>query len=167
MKGGAQARLIQADDGHEYVVKFFHNPQGHRILANEFIASHLMKAIGLSTPEIALLSLPDRPLNGDPLISNAQAAGCEQRRVPGVHFGSRHPGRSDSCAVYDFLPDAMLPDVFNREEFLGALVFDKWLSNADGRQAIFYRARITGCDERRNGVAHWVTQFIDNGLQFQ
>ena len=147
MRGGAQAHLIEADDGHQYVVKFFNNPQGHRILANEFIASHLMKAMGLSTPEIASITVPDRPLDGDVQMSITHANGREERPAAGVHFGSRHPGRSDTCAVYDFLPDTMLPDVINREEFLGALVFDKWLSNADSRQAIFYRARITGCGD--------------------
>jgi hypothetical protein len=163
MRGSAQAHLIEADDGHEYVVKFLNNPQGHRILTNEFIASHLMKAMGLSTPVIATITLPDRPLDEDVQTSIIRANGRKEGQAAGVHFGSRHP----DCAVYDFLPDAMLPRVFNREDFLGALVFDKWLSNADCRQAIFFRARITGCADGRNGSAQWVTQFIDNGLQFQ
>jgi hypothetical protein len=55
--GGAQAHLIEADDGYSYVVKFLNNPQGHRILTNEFIASQLMQAMALSTPVIALITL--------------------------------------------------------------------------------------------------------------
>jgi hypothetical protein len=35
MRGGAQAHLIQAADGHHYVVKFLNNPQHRRILVNE------------------------------------------------------------------------------------------------------------------------------------
>ena len=166
MRGSAQAHLMEADDGHEYVVKFLNNPQGHRILPNELIASQLMKAMALSTPEIAIITLPDLPLAGDAQILIAHN-GRNQPPAAGAHFGSRRPGPLDVCAVYDFLPDAMLQDVFNREEFLGALVFDKWLSNADSRQAIFYRARITGSGGECDGLAHWVTQFIDNGLQFQ
>jgi|ERR1035437_4560518 hypothetical protein len=163
MRGGAQAHLIEADDGYTYVVKFLNNPQGHRILTNEFIASQLMQAMALSTPVIALITLPDRPLDGAALHAN----GRNEPAAAGVHFGSRRPGPLATCTVYDFLPDAILPEVLNREEFLGALVFDKWLSNADSRQAIFYKAHITGSGVECDGLAHWVTQFIDNGLQFQ
>ena len=35
MRGGAQAHLMRADDGHFYVVKFQNNPQRLRVLANE------------------------------------------------------------------------------------------------------------------------------------
>jgi hypothetical protein len=39
MRGGAQAHLIEADDGHFYVVKFRNNPQGRRILVNEWFGA--------------------------------------------------------------------------------------------------------------------------------
>jgi hypothetical protein len=61
---------------------------------------------------------------------------------------------------------AMLPKVVNRDEFLGAMVFDKWASNADGRQAVFYRAQINTEMPGYPRVG-WVTQFIDSGLAFQ
>src|SRR5437016_13512841 len=37
-RGGSQAQLMAADDGHEYVVKFQGNPQTTRILANDYLA---------------------------------------------------------------------------------------------------------------------------------
>ena len=38
MRGGAQAHLMRAADGHFYVVKFQNNLQHLRVLANEFLA---------------------------------------------------------------------------------------------------------------------------------
>jgi hypothetical protein len=46
------------------------------------------------------------------------------------------------------------------------MVFDKWVSNADGRQAVFYRAQINTEMPGYPSVG-WVAQFIDNGLAFQ
>ena len=41
MRGGAQAHLLEADDGHWYVVKFRNNPQHRRVLVNEAICATL------------------------------------------------------------------------------------------------------------------------------
>ncbi len=58
--------------------------------------------------------------------------------TPGWHFGSRHPGNPDTVAIYDFIPDALLNQVANPEQFLAVLAFDRWVANADfGRQSIF------------------------------
>jgi hypothetical protein len=67
--------------------------------------------------------------------------------------------------VYDFLPDATLGTVANRDAFFGALVFDQWVSNADGRQSIFFRVSVESPTGR--GDTTWVTQFIDNNQTFQ
>jgi len=93
--------------------------------------------------------------------------------APGWHFGSRFPGDPARTAVYDFLPDALLASVQNLSEFLGVLAFDKWISNADARQAIFFRARLR---EDRSGPARapagaprlgFVGQMVDNGYVFE
>ena len=39
MRGGSQAQLLEAADGHHYVVKFQNNPQHRRILINEWISA--------------------------------------------------------------------------------------------------------------------------------
>ena len=85
---------------------------------------------------------------------------------PGWHFGSCYPGDPRLVAVFDFLPDALLSQCVNLRDYLGALVFDKWVSNADSRQSIFYRARIS--DPRGNEIATrgFVTQMMDNGYVF-
>src|SRR5215470_13174815 len=50
MRGGAQAHLMRARDGHFYVVKFQNNPQHLRVLANELLATRLGERLGLPVP---------------------------------------------------------------------------------------------------------------------
>jgi hypothetical protein len=167
MRGSAQAHLLECDDGFFYVVKFSNNPQGgRRILDNEFISSLLMKRLGIHTPEIAVVNLDYDFMKANPEVFLSQ--GSNQTVTPeiGPHFGSLHVGGPVPVTVFDFLPSAILPEVVNRGDFLGVMVFDKWASHADGRQAVFYRAQINTEMPGYPRVG-WVAQFIDNGLAFQ
>jgi hypothetical protein len=141
MRGGAQAHLVQCDDGHFYVVKFLNNPQHRRILVNEWIASVFLNYLQISAPPAAIVNLSPEFLAANPDIYIQ--LGSRRRAVePGWHFGSRYPGDPAKIMVFDFLPDALLDKVVNVREFLGVLAFDKWLGNADARQSIFFRARL-------------------------
>ena len=141
MRGGAQAHLLEADDGHYYVVKFTNNPQHRRILVNELVAGVFLRYLQISTPEMAILRLSEEFLGDNPEVHIRLGARREPVK-PGWHFGSRFPGDPAKLAVYDFIPDALLRNVVNLDEFLGVLVFDKWAGNADARQSIFFRARL-------------------------
>ena len=68
MRGGAQAHLMEASDGHSYVVKFHNNPQHRRILVNEWIASTFLHYLGIAAPEIAMVQVTESFLAGDPDI---------------------------------------------------------------------------------------------------
>src|ERR1700733_3504969 len=57
MSGGTQSQLMKCSDNQYYVVKFQNNPQGVRILANEFLASGLAKTLGLPVPETAIVDV--------------------------------------------------------------------------------------------------------------
>jgi hypothetical protein len=141
MRGGAQAHLIEAADGHFYVVKFLNNPQHRRILVNEWIASVFLNYLGISSPEVAMIEVSQQFLRDNPEAC-IQLGNRRQELAPGWHFGSRFPGDPARTVVYDFLPDALLEKVENLAEFLGALAFDKWIGNADSRQAVFFRASL-------------------------
>ena len=167
MRGGAQAHLLECADGHAYVVKFLNNPQHRRILANEWVSSAFLRYLGLSTPETAVINVSAEFLEANPDVF--LQTGKERRAVlTGWHFGSRYPGDVARTVVYDFLPDALLPKVANVGELLGMLAFDKWMGNADSRQTIFFRARVSelgpvGAPERVGFVA----QMVDNGYVFE
>ena len=141
MRGGAQAHLLECDDGHFYVVKFRNNPQHRRVLINEWIGSVFLNYLKISTPESAIVSLSAAFLEANPEIY-IQLGSRHQAVEAGWHFGSRYPGDPGKIMVYDFLPDVLLDKVVNASEFLGVLAFDKWMSNADARQSIFFRARL-------------------------
>jgi|SRR5271165_1691436 len=141
MRGGAQAHLLQCDDGHFYVVKFRNNPQHRRILVNEWLASAFLRYLDVSTPPVEIVNLSAEFLASHPDV-HIQLGSRRLAVESGWHFGSRYPGDPAKVIVYDFIPDLMLDKVANRDEFLGVLAFDKWIGNADARQSIFFRARL-------------------------
>ncbi len=167
MRGGAQAHLLECDDGHFYVVKFLNNPQHRRVLINEWIASVFLNYLQISTPEAAIVSLSAGFLEGNPEIY-IQLGSHHQAVQPGWHFGSRYPGDPGKVMVYDFLPDVLLDKVVNAGEFLGALVFDKWMGNADARQSIFFRAKLRPWPPGSAAPprAGFVAQMVDHGYVF-
>jgi len=183
MRGGAQAHLIEAVDGHFYVVKFVNNPQHKRVLINEWIGASFLRYLGLSTPEPAIVRFSPEFIAQEPQ-PYLQIGSRHVPPEPGWHFGSRYPGDPRRTVVYDFLPDALLERVVNRAEFAGMLAFDQWTGNADSRQAIFFRARLNevGPDagskppQRHGAGAHaalqpagegFVAQMIDHGFLFE
>lgn len=168
MRGGAQAHLIEADDGHFYVVKFVNNPQHRRILINEWLACAFLRYLQIHVPDTAVIELTDDFISTNPdlyiTLGNKRGA-----VAPGLHFGSRMAVHPDRVAIFDFLPDKLLDKVENRNDFLGILVFDKWVGNADSRQAVFFRARAktwTPLKGETPGRMGFFAQMIDHGFAF-
>ena len=168
MRGGAQAHLFECDDGHFYVVKFLNNPQHRRILANEWIATVFLNYLQISTPPTAIVQLSTEFLAENPDV-HIQLGSRHLAVEPGWHFGSRYPGNPAKLMVYDFIPDLLLEKVVNLNEFLGVLVFDKWIGNADARQSIFFRARLQqwspSAGERPLRLG-FVAHMLDHGYVF-
>ena len=166
MRGGAQAHLIEADDGHWYVVKFRNNPQHPRVLVNELLSAVFLEYLKIAAPETAVIQLTKGFLSANPEIH--MQIGVRRIEVePGWHFGSRYPGDPARSVVYDFLPDALLAQVANQADFRAVLVFDKWTANADGRQCVFYRAMVRSeASERSSSRPGFVAQMIDQGYTF-
>jgi hypothetical protein len=154
MRGGSQPHLLRCSDGEYYVVKFPNNPQGSRILANEFLCSRLASRLGLPVPEMRVIDVRE------PLIRLTGELTIELPRgnvpcKPGLCFGSRHP--NPKSGTFDFLPDHQFKSVTNLADLAGALVFDLWTSNSDNRQAIFWR---------RDGESCYRMTLVDNGNCF-
>ena len=156
MQGGAQGHLMLGADGNAYVVKFQNNPQHMRVLANEFVASRLAKAVGLTVPEAELVEVTKW------LVDNTSELEIDLGRdrvkcKPGLQFGSRFVGGLMPGQVVDYLPEERLAEVTNLAEFAGILALDKWTGNCNGRQAVFARKQ----RERRYRAV-----FIDFGYCF-
>ena len=143
-------------DGHIYVVKFQNNPQHTRVLANEYLASRLASAVGLTAPEAELVEVSSW------LVEHTADLEIDFGRTrvkcqAGLQFGSRFVGGLMPGQVVDFLPEEQLVEVRNLGEFAGILALDKWTGNANGRQAVFTRKQ----RERRYRAV-----FIDYGYCF-
>jgi hypothetical protein len=165
MRGGAQAHMLEASDGHSYVVKFSNNPQHRRILINEWISSTFLSYLGIATPAVNMVRVSREFLEANPDVGIQ--LGSQRRPISeGWHFGSRFPGDPGRTIVYDFLPDTLIEKVENLADFTGVLAFDKWMGNADSRQAIFYRARLAewgrGSEAPPQRVG-FVAEMVDNG----
>lgn len=167
LRGGAQAHLMEAQDGNFYVVKFLNNPQHRRILINEWIASVILRYLQIATPATAIVDLSAEFLDENPDVC-LHLGSHRHPIVPGWHFGSRYPGDPTRLAVYDFLPDALLERVANLNQFLGVFAADKWLGNADARQSIFFRAKLRDAvsPATPGERADFIAQMMDHGYVF-
>lgn len=147
---------MRCSDGNFYVVKFRNNPQHTRVLANEMLATRLAEAAGLPVPATEVVEV------GEWLVEHTeeltiQLGGNSIRCQPGLQFGSRYVVSPLEGQVFDYLPAEMLERVRNVDAFAGMLVIDKWTSNANGRQAAFWRK----LREKK-----YTATFIDQGYCF-
>ena len=167
MRGGAQAHLIEANDGAFYVVKFVNNPQHRRILVNEWLATSFLRQLQIHVPDCAVIELTEDFIAESPDLY--LSVGSRRDPVfPGLHFASKMAVHPDRVAIFDFLPDKLLGKVENTADFLGTLVFDKWIGNADSRQAVFFRARAKTWTPLKGQVTKtgFFVQMIDHGFAF-
>lgn len=139
LNGGTQSHLIMAQDGSLWVVKFRNNPQDVRILANEYIATRIAAALGLSVPECAVIEVEERLIARSPNLRIRLGQSKTEKCASGVQFGSRYVGGMMPGQVMDSLPDKDLKKIRNLDEFAGVLALDKWLGNCDHRQFVFSR----------------------------
>ncbi len=156
MRGGAQGQLMLGADGNVYVVKFQNNPQHVRVLANEFLASRIAVAAGLTAPQTELVEVSSWLVENTPDLE-IDLGRTRVRCQPGLQFGSRFVGGLMPGQVVDYLPEEQLAEVKNLAEFAGILALDKWTGNTNGRQAVFTRKQ----RERRYRAV-----FIDFGYCF-
>ncbi len=161
MRGGAQSQLMLGADGNLWVVKFRNNPQGERVLANEFLATRIAEAVGLTVPKTEVIEVTDWLVRHSPELVVDLGRGERQRCEAGLQFGSRFVGGAASGygpgQVVDYLPEAQLEDLRNLREFAGMLAVDKLCGNCNGRQAVF---------ERKARERKYRATFIDQGFCF-
>jgi hypothetical protein len=157
MRGGAQSFLMLCDDGSPYVVKFQNNAQHLRVLANEWFATKLAQHLDLPVPPCEMIQVDSSLIEATPELRINRGDGIVERCVAGLQFGSRFVGGLFPGLVVDYLPTDYLLDVPNLNTFHGALVFDKWTGNTDGRQAVFCK---------KLGATKYTARFIDQGYCF-
>lgn len=157
MRGGSQSHLMFCSDGEYYVVKFQNNPQHIRVLANELLASLVVRPLNLPMPEAVIVEVDASLVRESP----GMTINCSGRMFPchsGLEFGSRYVVKPTEGQVFDYLPEELLvSSLRNPEQFAGVLTMDKWLCNSDGRQAAFWK---------RSREHKYKAAFIDQGHCF-
>jgi hypothetical protein len=136
MRGGSQSHLMRASDSHFFVVKFQNNPQHIRVLANEMFATRLGRWLGLPMPRVEVIEVSDWLVRNSPDL-RVEIGGTATPCSSGRQLGSEYP--DPELPIFDYLPESLLDSVANRLDFTRCLVLDKWVGNADGRQAVFTR----------------------------
>jgi hypothetical protein len=154
MRGGSQSRLMLADDGNPWIVKFKNNPQHLRVLANELIATQIAQAIGLSVPVSGIVEVSQSIIETNPPQYMDLGRNRRELCLSGLQFGSQFAGGMVSRQVDEYLADEQLLNARNLEQFAGILAFDKWTGNIDYRQVVYRR------NEAERGYS---AVFIDQG----
>jgi hypothetical protein len=156
MRGGSQSHLLRCSDGKDYVVKFRNNPQGIRILANEFIFTNLARSFGFSVPRHKIVAIEDCFVRSNARLSISIAPDYLIPCESGLHFGCQYVIDPLAGRIIDHFAGA-IPEIRNSQQFAGMLVLDKWACNRDQRQAVLWRL----CREKKYTAA-----FIDHGWCF-
>ena len=157
MKGGAHSHLLWCSDEELYVVKFLNNPQNSRVLVAEYLGTRLAALLGLPVPDCAFVEVSEGLIEKTPELTVADADGDYVPCLPGTQFGSKFVGGLMPGRSTDYLPEGLLAEVRNLQDFKGMLVFDKWTCNGDGRQAVF---------DKRPRQRRYKATFIDQGFCF-
>lgn len=135
MRGGSQSLLMLDQHSVPQVVKFRNNPQHPNVVINEFLATRIAVALGLSVPAT-------EPIRVDERMSDSIAQWIPPSDAlyePGLHIASRFVGGLLPGLVLDILPKNHLRSVTNLNEYAGISVLDLWLCNTDDRQMLYTR----------------------------
>jgi hypothetical protein len=140
MKGCGQNRLVEGQDGSQYILRCSNNPQGARTLINEVLATHALRRLNVTVPDLKILSLSENVLKeaGSPTFAFGN------RKIPlspGRHLGSKCPVDLHSKAVYDLIPVRLVKKVANIAHFARTFILDHAYWNTDRRQMIFVRSK--------------------------
>jgi hypothetical protein len=157
LRGGSQSHFLRASDGAHWVTKFVNNPQHARVLANEMLATRLGQLLGLPMPRVETIEVSEWLITHTTDL-RIELAGLSTFCRAGTHLASLYVQDAGDGPVLDYLPESLLQNVRNIQDFARVLVLDRWTCNCDGRQAVF-----THKGKRR---VDYSATFIDQGYCF-
>ncbi len=152
--GVTSPSLIKGDDGFTYVVKMQNNRLGTKVLVNEYIAAWLGRQLELPFPFGACIRLSD-----EFVAQNRRR--FHRRAKAGIHFASRYLKGAKYVHYYH------MPQVTNKAEFAGVILFDHLFLNEDrtlnGKNLLICREangyRMQAIDNSHLfGSGRWVTE---------
>lgn len=120
--GRSKPLLFEVADGTLWVVKYKNNPQGLRMLVNEWVASNLAQLLGLPSPGCSLIMLNEKLLE----IENIFIPGTTTKIQAGLSFGSHYIDNADNNPTR-----YQMAKLDNTDMIPGVIVMDTWIDNPD------------------------------------
>lgn len=123
MKNGVTKPYILSCSGDEYVVKFLQNPDGDKVLINEFICANIAKMFDLPLADPALIKIDEQFIEdyGEEISNHV---GKEIK--PGIHFGTKLIKN-----VYPINTSQILKQTINTDIIPSLILFDHIINNSD------------------------------------
>lgn len=120
--GQSNPIVFEDDDDQRWVVKYRNNPQGLRVLANEWINSQLAQLLSLPVPESDFVDLPQDLI----VAENLRQKQTNQLISSGISYGCRYvEGCNNNPTPFQ------VQNLLNASVLPGVVVFDTWVINAD------------------------------------
>lgn len=141
LHGDSQPILVEANDGHLYVVKLTDNLHGPHLLFNESMGTELYRACGLPVAPWKALKVTGSFLDRN-LACWSETLQGRLRPAAGLYFGSRFLG-GQGHRLFEILPGSYFQRVKNAADFWRAWMLDVCADHSDVRQAIF-REELSG-----------------------
>jgi len=120
--GGSRAQLVQGSDGKYYIVKLIGNPQGTRILGNEFVTGKLAAILDAPCPLVCAI-------NTDQVMVDNINRTCGTSFRPGIQFAQEYLGNRPA-QVFPSNPELMSKTA-NLRKWANAIVLDSLVQNED------------------------------------
>ncbi len=116
--GGSQPHVIGLSDGHDYLVKFKGNPQGTRVLANEYVANELIAKLQFEGARGKIIIADAFFISKEPNLQNRNLEAGHQFASP---YFKHHDNFSNS----------ILAHLENRNDLPQVIVLDNFICNND------------------------------------
>ncbi|MDQ2842108.1 MAG: hypothetical protein M3Y72_13915 [Acidobacteriota bacterium] len=170
MRSNSRSFLVEGTTGKHYVAKLAGGLNGNRLLVNELLSARLLQHIGVATPRVCLLEVPEACSQRALSVSEQGEAFHPE---PGLLLGSECPVDPTVTAIFDFLPRWLYERgrVRNPTDLAAVFAFDRWVSYT-GLRAKFFVRNANDSDRRLQmytiggaaafGGRTW--QFADDGL---
>lgn len=123
MKNGVTKPYILNCSGEEYVVKFLQNPDGNKVLINEFVCANIAKFFDLPLAEPALVNIDKQFIEdyGEEINNHVG-----EKVEPGIHFGTKLIKKA-----YPINTSQILKQTINTNIIPSLILFDHIINNKD------------------------------------
>lgn len=148
---------IKADDGNSYVVKFKGNPQGTRILANEYVAGSLSKLIGIPTPTFSIMNVKTELLEYINKINGTEFSHGSQ--FASAYIISNMAQDSLVGAIFSSNMAEGIKNAVNAKDWPKAIIFEALIQNTD-----FKKMHVLLYTDRKNKRKRFCV--VDHGFAF-